>query len=318
MGARGKAEQGLKGRHRGTPPVETKSELVQVGLEVIVTDAVVGAAKPGLEVAKDAMDVRQEFGRSLRGALGPGAMPVAYGRQRRVRPPAIRQDEGAGRDSPLHKSCQRASRCVRYNLEAHPAGGLTTHFDRAHNQRLLQQLAAPLQACLRTAQVGFVDLDRVLERCSLGVDHGQTQLVQERPSRLVAEPELAVQLYGRQSGGMSGHQVGGPEPHPQRQPRPMQDRARRQGGLPAARLALPQPPVRQLERSPLPASRTAKALWPPASGQVRPARVVLPESGLELLQGLGKIETTHLATLPMGPFGVNPIANTHIICLEVS
>ena len=58
MGARGKAEKGLEGRHRGAPPVETKGELVQVGLEVIVTDAVVGAAKPGLEVAKDSVDVR--------------------------------------------------------------------------------------------------------------------------------------------------------------------------------------------------------------------------------------------------------------------
>jgi hypothetical protein len=41
-----------------SPPVETKGELVQVGLEVLVTDAVVGAAKPGLEIAKDAVDVR--------------------------------------------------------------------------------------------------------------------------------------------------------------------------------------------------------------------------------------------------------------------
>ena len=77
-------------------------------------DAVVGAAKPGREVAKDAVDVRQELGRLLGGALGPGAMPVAPIRQRRIRPPAIRQDEGAGRDSPLHQSCQRASRCVRH------------------------------------------------------------------------------------------------------------------------------------------------------------------------------------------------------------
>ena len=45
MGARGKTEKGLEGRHRGAPPVETKGELVQVGLEVIVSDAVVGAAK---------------------------------------------------------------------------------------------------------------------------------------------------------------------------------------------------------------------------------------------------------------------------------
>ena len=131
--------------------------------------------------------------------------------------------------------------------------------------------------------------------------------MEARPGRLVAEPELALPLHGRQPGGMSGHEVGGPEPYRQWQPRPMQGRARRQGGLPSARRALPQPPVRELEGGPLPASRTAKALWPPASGQVFPTRVVLPESGLELLQGLGKIGPAHLATRPMRSFGVNPI-----------
>ena len=136
--------------------------------------------------------------------------------------------------------------------------------------------------------------------------------MEERPGRLVAEPELALQLHGRQPGGMSGHEVGGPEPYRQWQPRPMQGRARRQGGLPSARLAWPQPPVRELEGGPLPASRTAKALWPSASGQVFPTRVVLPESGRKLLQGLGKIGPAPLATLPMGSFGVNPIGSRFV------
>ena len=56
-----------------------------------------------------------------------------------------------------------------------------------------------------------------------------------RPGRLVAEPELALQLPGRQPGGLSGHEVGAPEPYRQWPPRPMQGRARRQGGLPSAR-----------------------------------------------------------------------------------
>ena len=309
MDARGEAEKSLEGRHRGTPPVEAEGELVHVGLEVVVTDAVVGAAEPGLEVAKDPVDVRQELRSPFGHALRAGAMPEAHARQRRVGAPAIRQDEGAGRDVALDESRQRGSRGIRHDLEAHPAGGLPPHFDRAHNQRLLQELAAPLQACLRTAQVGFVDLDLVLERFPLGVHHGPAQLVQECPRRLVADPELALQLDRRQPRGMGGHEVGGPEPHRQRQPRPMQDRARRQRRLPFAHLALPQPPVRQLEGVSLPASRTAKALWPPASGQVLPTRVVVSESDLELLQRLGEIGPAHLPTLPMGAFGVNPISS---------
>ena len=81
MGARGKAEQGLEGRQRGAPPVETKGELVQVGLEVIVTDAVGGAATPGREVANDVGDVRQERSRPH------GARPL--GRRPHQRGPAM-------------------------------------------------------------------------------------------------------------------------------------------------------------------------------------------------------------------------------------
>src|SRR6266849_3577908 len=153
MDARGEPQQGLERGHRGAPAVEPKGELVQVGLEVIVTDAVMGAPQPGLEVAKDSVDVRQELRRPLGGALGAGAMPVAHVRQRRVSPPAIRQNQGAERDRSLHESCQRARGRIRHGLEAHAPGGLTAHFDRAHHQRLLEELAAPLQACLWTAQV---------------------------------------------------------------------------------------------------------------------------------------------------------------------
>jgi len=49
--AGGEAQEGLEGSHRSPPPIEAKRELVQVDLEVIVTDTVVGAAEPGLEIA---------------------------------------------------------------------------------------------------------------------------------------------------------------------------------------------------------------------------------------------------------------------------
>lgn len=76
MNARGEAEERLEGGHRRPPPVEAEGELVEVGLEVIVPAAVVGAAEPGLEVPEDAMDVRQQFGGSLGQALGVGAVTI--------------------------------------------------------------------------------------------------------------------------------------------------------------------------------------------------------------------------------------------------
>src|SRR3989449_10299548 len=92
----------------------------------------------------------------------------------------------------------------------------------------------------------------------------------------------------------------------------MQHRARRHRGLPPAPLALPQRPGRQLEGFRLPAAPTAKAVGPAAGGQVLPTRLVVPKSGLELLQGLGEIGSAHLTTLSMGAFGVNPIGITYI------
>src|SRR3546814_7148557 len=85
MGAGGETQEGLEGRHRCAAPVEAEGELFEVGLEVIVHDAVVGAAEPGIEVAKDPVDLRQElrlpFGRALRA----GAMAVAHVHERSIR-----------------------------------------------------------------------------------------------------------------------------------------------------------------------------------------------------------------------------------------
>src|SRR3989442_13483816 len=104
MGAGGETEKSLEGRHRGAPPVEAEGELVQVGLEMVVTDAVVGTTEPGLEGAEGPVAVRQKLPRPLRRALRAGTMSVAHARQSRVGSPPIRQDEGTGRHVAFHES----------------------------------------------------------------------------------------------------------------------------------------------------------------------------------------------------------------------
>ena len=235
------------------------------------------------------------------GPCVPGPVTVAHARQRGVGPPAIRENESARRDIVLYQSGQRARRGVRHHLEANSAGGRPAHFHRADDQGLIQELAAALETHIGTAHVGFVDLDLVLQRFPVRSHHGPAELVQERPGRLVTDPELTLQLDRRQPGRMGRHEAGRPEPYRQRQPRTMQNRPRSQGGLPATRFALPQPPSRQLEDFCLPTSRTANSLWPPAGGQVLPTHVVVPEPSLELLQRPGKVRAPHLATLAIVP-----------------
>ena len=52
------AEKGAEGIEWVEPPVEAECELIEVGLEMLVADAVVGAGQPGLQVGKDEMDDR--------------------------------------------------------------------------------------------------------------------------------------------------------------------------------------------------------------------------------------------------------------------
>src|SRR6516225_3086434 len=315
MGAGGEAKKSLEGRHRGPSSIEAEGELVEVGLEMAVADTMVSTAEPRLEVAKDAMDVRQELRGSLRSALRARAMAVAQIYKRGIGGPAIRQDRGSGSGGALDETGQRAPRGIRHDLEPYAAGGLASHFHRAHDQRLFQQLTPALQARLMASQVGLVDLDLIPERLSLWVHHGPAELVQERPGRLVAQSELALQLHRRQPRCVSGHQVRGPKPDRQRHPRPMQDRARRHGRLPIACLALPQSPARQLEGARRSAVRAAKALGPAARRQVRSTPLVVRESGLKLFQRLGEIRPAHAAILRMGSFGINPIGSSQLISL---
>ena len=58
---------------------------------------------------------------------------------------------------------------------------------------------------------------------------------------------------------------------------------------------------------------TPKPLRPSAPRQVLPAPLLIPESRLELLQGLGEIGPAHASTLRMGAFGVNPIGSTDVL-----
>src|SRR5437667_9347983 len=161
--------------------------------KVVVADAVVGAGEPSLEVAKDPMAVRQELGRPGGGSLRARTMTVPQVAERGIGLPRISQDESAGGDGALHEARQRARRGIRHDVESDATGGRPAHFHRADDQRLVQELAAALQADLGAPEIGLIHLDLVLQRLPLGVHHGPPQLVQQGPGSLIADPKLAVQ-----------------------------------------------------------------------------------------------------------------------------
>ena len=74
----GDPEKGAKGIEWVEPSIESERELGEVGLKMLVADAVMDAGQPGLEVGKDEVDDWQILFRHLGIApLGDGEMLVA-------------------------------------------------------------------------------------------------------------------------------------------------------------------------------------------------------------------------------------------------
>jgi hypothetical protein len=55
----------LEGGHRCAPAIKAKDELIQIELKVVTGNAVVGALKPGLEVADHAVGARDDLANVL-------------------------------------------------------------------------------------------------------------------------------------------------------------------------------------------------------------------------------------------------------------
>lgn len=131
------SKQGLERGHRGAAPVEADGELVEVDLEVVVTDARMRAPEPLLEMAEDPMHTGPERGHLRRVTLGFGAMAIAHAPERCVGSPAVRHEEGSGFDSRADEARAGRGRGVRHQLEPHPARCSAADLKGGHHQRCL-------------------------------------------------------------------------------------------------------------------------------------------------------------------------------------
>jgi hypothetical protein len=243
----GETQERLERRHRGPPPVEPEGELVEVALEVLVPDTVMGTPEPGLEVAEDAVHSRQDLLGAGGVSLGAGPMAIAKSRQGGVALPAVRPHDGPRRDMGLNEAGERGARSVWDDLEPNPSRRTAPDLDGGHDQRLVEELAAAAQPHLGAPDVALVHFDLGLQRIPVGADHGAAQLLEQGPGRFVpGDPELPLQLEAGHARRMRRDQVGGPKPERERDPRPVQDRPGRDRRLLPTGLALPEPPAGQL------------------------------------------------------------------------
>ena len=179
-------------------------------------------------------------------------------------------------------------------LDRHEAdasrGAAGRQLDRAGDEHLAPgaaSLASPA-AGGRTGlgaqrDLGFVDLDEILQKAAIGRHHGAAKPLQQEPCGLVAaEAELGLQLQGGNAVGVARHDMGGHEPGLQREMAAVHDRAGGHRGLPPAGRTFPRGAVPlQFPALHAAAARTDEALRPAPLRQMPRAGVLVGEPPLE-------------------------------------
>src|SRR3954452_11615593 len=209
---RGDAEERAEGGVSGAASVEAEDELVEVGLEVFATQAMIDAEYPALEVGEEAVGPGQHnmgghAADDMRVVRDTGSTGIAW--------PAVGLDGGAGGEIGLEEGMQATGRIVGHLLQADAtgAGPAVRDLDGADHE-YLSLMATPATASqgivLAAADdLGFVDLDEAGERAAVAGHHAAPQFGTQQPGRFVrAEAELALQLQRRDAVGMGGHQIG--------------------------------------------------------------------------------------------------------------
>jgi hypothetical protein len=232
------------------------------------------------------------------------AVLVAELSQPPVAAPAVGVDDRPGRGCRLDQVIERLHRGVLEHPQAHAPRPGSADLDHDAHQGFLAPLTAAFEAHLLTAEIELVDLHLILERLTLGRHHRPSELLQDQPRRLIArEPELALQLSGRDPRMMGRDQIRRPEPQPQRRASPVHDRARRHRRLGMTDDALPQMTPLQHPRSPALAHRTNKAIRPPARRQILHTRRLRREPPPEIHDRTREVWPRHRRTVQTQPDG---------------
>ena len=194
-------------------------------------------------------------------------------------------DDRARHHGLAHERQQAVGRHVLDPAQADAADALAILLGGNRDDRLALDLPAPL-ALFRAAHIGFVDFDRAAEAIPPRPHHRPAQLVQPRPGGLVAaEPEHPLQTESADAVLLAGNEPHGHEPGPERLARALEDRAGGERGAPATTAA-----AQQLIRH-HPRLAAHAAVWadepvrPAQAPDVVPARRLVPEPLLHLLEG---------------------------------
>jgi hypothetical protein len=124
---RGDAKERAEGGVSGTASVEAEDELVEVGLEVFSTQAVIDAERPALEVGEDAVgpgqhDMGGHAANDMGGHAANDMRVVGDAGGTRIPRPAVGLGGGAGGEIGLEEGMQTTGRIVGHLLQADTTG----------------------------------------------------------------------------------------------------------------------------------------------------------------------------------------------------
>ena len=257
----------------------------------------VGVGRPLVSTEQPPLDERGDpvhRGQQLTGILTPSAggalaapiVDVAEPVQAEVPRPPVGDHRGARLHVIGDERVQRGRGGVldrRHPASTEPLGTVDLHGNTGED--LLASLPPASQSRLLPADEGLVHLHRPVQPLPARSHQHRPQAVQHRPRGLVgADFERPLQAQRRDAVLAAGEQPAGGEPHRQRRPGPVEDRARGHRSANPATSAL-EPSVVHPPATAVTAARTDEPVWPAQPLQVVQAVVVGAEPGLKLPDG---------------------------------
>ena len=203
---------------------------------MLMTDAMMGSRKPGLQISENEVDDRQIlFGNLGIAAFGDGEVIVATLGEAGIPTPVISDDLCAGRNRSLNEAAKRLRATVRDNGESDttgisPALALVELGPRLPLADLNGSgdkdfiVDAPAFSVGSPSDIAFVDFDVLAGIAAYPIliwaHHAGAELMENLEGRLVpGDAQLPLKLHGRHTWRLTGHQIGSPEPDIQRRMR---------------------------------------------------------------------------------------------------
>src|SRR2546422_3119773 len=269
----------------GFATVKAERKLIQIEVQVLQADrTLVGSDQPALQQRDHQMHPGQEFGCRLLAPLQHRhSVSVSFHLQTGVSFPPVRVDHTPWLAGFSDEGLQAGGGGIPDPTQSDAADGPPFFLAGYSNQSLCLRLP-PANPFLQPTDVGLVHFHPTVEPITPRSHHGSPKFVQPCPGgEVAAQTQYALQPQGAGSILLRRHPPDGPEPHRQRFPRILEDRARRQRRLVLAASADQQVAVSRPSRSPA-AALADKALWPTQLQQVVPTRLFGSKSGLQFGQ----------------------------------